>query len=171
MVTVRHRISPERSTFRVSASSSIHPIEAVATPRGWLDVAQGAEPLDPNGPIDGTIEVAVADLTSGNPLIDRETRRRIDAGRHPRITATLTGIASIDQGTAVVTGAITFLGETVDVEGELSVVASSPSEIVVEGEGSFDVRWWGLEPPRLFLLKVDPEVVIDIHLVLTPEPS
>ena len=65
-----------------------------------------------------------------------------------------------------VTGTIEFFGSEVLVEGELRVV-EGPRLV---GTGEFDVRWWGLEPPRLMMLRVDPIVTVGIDLPLVAGP-
>ena len=48
------------------------------------------------------------------------------------------------------------------VEGELRLSAGPR----LSGVGEFDVRWWGLEPPKLFMMRVDPIVTVEIDLPL-----
>lgn len=158
-------IDPERSLITFRGQSSVHPITVTARPSGWFaGIVDGA--FDAAGSLAGLIEVEVADLASGNPLIDRETRRRIDARRHPRISGRLTKTIEVQAERATVEGVIEFTAETALVEGELHLERSGHDGLVVSGAGTFDVRWWGLEPPRLLLLRVEPEVEVFIHLVL-----
>ena len=114
----------------------------------------------------GHVEVAVDQLRTGNRLIDRETRRRIDSRRHPTISGELTDPVTVDGHTAALAGAVSFLGERVDVQGTVVIRSRPDGGLVLTGEAEFDVRRWGLAPPRLFVLKVDAEVSVSVQLHL-----
>jgi len=47
-------------------------------------------------------------------------------------------------------------------------VSAEGDRLVFEGTQIFDVRDWGLQPPRVALLRVHPEVRIRIRLVVDP---
>lgn len=166
---MRYLVVPDRSTVSISGRSTLHPIRATADGlTGWLDAEIGPTGLEPGHDVGGRIELEVGRLASGNALIDRETRRRVDARRHPLITGDVTDILAIDGPTATVEGVIGFHGEDVAVEGDLQIILSPPG-VIVRGEARFDVRWWALEPPRLMTLRVHPEIVVSIHVLLAPE--
>jgi polyisoprenoid-binding protein YceI len=152
----RYTIDPDRSQVWVEGSSSVHPIHATANGlEGWIDV-------DDRG-IDGEVRIEVDRLRSGNSLVDRETRRRIDARTFPEIVGTATSAEPVGEGSYRVTGTVAFRGEERTVDGGL-IVATADEVLIVEGSHRFDVRDWGLEPPRLGLLKVHPDVDVRIHL-------
>ena len=166
--TTRFRIDPGRSTLAIDARSSVHPINAVAAPEGWLEaeVADGA--FVPDTAMAGHVEVAVDDLRTGNRLIDRETRRRIDARRHPTISADLTRVVAVDGPTATLAGTVAFLDEAVEVEGTVVIRSAAEGRLILSGQTDLDVRRWGLEPPRLLVLKVEPEISVSVQLHLEP---
>jgi len=148
------------------ASSSVHPIRSVGSASGWFRAAiDGAEFVD-TSEIAGQLEVPLDGLSSGNPLVDREMKRRLASGAHPTIVARIESAALTDATEITVTGTIEFLGASTLVEGEL-VLAPGPRLI---GTGEFDVRWWGLEPPRLLMLRVEPIVTVDVDLPLLMDP-
>jgi hypothetical protein len=150
------------ATVVFGASSSVHPVRSVGSASGWFRATiDGAEFVD-TGEFDGQLEVPLAGLSSGSPLIDREMKRRFDSGTHPTIVATLESVVRADSRHATVTGTIEFLGASMLVEGELGL---APGPRLV-GTGEFDVRWWGLEPPRMLMLRVDPIVTVDVDLPL-----
>ena len=163
----RYAVDPDRSEVTVYASSSLHGITGHADGlRGWVDV-------------DGTtitgarIELDAERLAWGNPLLDRETRRRIDADRHPTIVGAMTAADSNTNGSMDLSGTITFHGVEREVRGTVTITSTDPDGdadadgLVIEGEQTFDVRDWDLEPPRLLMLKVDPDirVAIRVHVV------
>ncbi len=159
---MRYQIVPERSQVWIHGSSTVHPIRATATGlEGWFeaDVVGGKV----SGPVAGRVEIAVDRLRSGNRLVDRETRRRVDAKRHPTISGEITGIESVSDGGLSVRGVIEFRGESTEVSGELEV-RETEEGIEIGGEQTFDVRTWGLEPPSLMALRVHPDVTVRISL-------
>lgn len=158
----RYTVDAASATVVFGASSSVHPIRSVGSASGWFRAAiDGAEFVD-TGDIAGQLEVPLDGLSSGNPLIDREMKRRLASGKHPTIVARLESAVAKDATQMTVTGTIEFLGASTLVEGELSL---APGPRLV-GTGEFDVRWWGLEPPRLLMLRVEPIVTVDIDLPL-----
>jgi hypothetical protein len=169
MAPTRWRIVPEQSHVWIDGASTLHPIRAVAAGLSGSLILS----VDESGPVPGTelaghIEIAVDRLASGNSLVDRETRRRIDAARHPAITGTIDHGTVVDTDTLVVEGTIAFRGERVTVEGELDVRDATSERLVLVGVAIFDVRWWGLDPPRLGPLSVNPEIEVTIEVRLVP---
>ncbi|MCL1692120.1 MAG: YceI family protein [Actinomycetia bacterium] len=158
----RWSIDDTRASVTFVATSSVHPIRTHGTASGWLEAALDDAGFARGGDLRGRLEVPVADLSSGNPLVDREMRRRVDTTTHPLIVAEIESTEETGGDTAKITGIIRFLGVETLVEGELNLV-SGPR---LTGVGDFDVRWWGLEPPRLFMLRVDPIVTVEIDLPL-----
>ncbi len=160
-----YEIDPDRSQVWIDGTSSVHPIRATATglvghvevlrPRGHLS----AEPL-----VSGEVRIEVDRLDSGNALVDRETRRRVDARRHPEIVGTVTSAERLTVDRVAVTGDLDFRGEVRSVSGELTV-AVEDGELIMEGTQTFDVRDWGLKPPRVGLLRVHPDVEVRIRVV------
>jgi polyisoprenoid-binding protein YceI len=152
----RYSIEPASSQVWISGSSSVHPIHATATGlEGWVDATERE--------LAGEVRIDVDRLKSGNGLVDRETRRRIDAARFPQIVGIVTSAEPRDGGRFAVAGTVAFRGVECEVEGQLDI-ALRDGLLVIEGEQTFDVRDWGLEPPRLALLKVHPEVDVRIHV-------
>jgi polyisoprenoid-binding protein YceI len=116
----------------------------------------------------GRLEVPVKRLRSGNPLNDAELQRRVDARRYPTIVGEVRGAAQLgDDGRFRVEGDLTFHGVTRTVEGELQVTVDG-DRLTIEGEHVFDIRDFGIKPPRILMLRVEPEVTVRIHLVAEP---
>ncbi len=162
----RYTIDSERSQVWIDGSSSVHPVRASAIGlTGWFALDPDAR--EATRIAAGRVEIAVDRLRSGNPLVDRETRRRIDARRYPAIVGELTAVDAVRDDVLVVRGTIAFRGADLEVAGELTV---TPQErgIVIAGERTFDVRDWGLEPPRFAMLKVHPTVRVRIHVEAHP---
>ena len=118
-------IDPRRSSVHIAGSSSVHPITADANGlSGWFEVSLRSRKLLATPNLAGELSVPVELLESGNSLVDRETRRRIDAPRHPEIAGKVLTSHRIDTDSMEVTGTIAFRGETREVTGTLNLEAS-----------------------------------------------
>lgn len=160
----RWEIDPDRSEVCIDGTSSVHPIKASATGvTGWVELALQGDVVAPEHGFDGEVRISVELLRSGNSLVDRETRRRIDAQRFPEIVGTVTNAKAQTKDRLRIEGRIAFRGETCDVSGEVTVSVGD-NRLIFEGEQGFDVREWGLQPPRVALLRVHPEVRVRIHV-------
>lgn len=161
----RYELDPDRSQVWIEGTSSVHPIHATATGlTGWVEVTMRSGRLTAEPTFDGEVRVAVDRLRSGNPLVDRETKRRVDARRHPEIVGTVVTASREDDDRVAVTGDIAFRGEVSRVEGSITV-ALDGAELVLEGSQRFDVRDWGLQPPKVAMLRVHPDIEVRVHLV------
>lgn len=168
----RYRIVPGRSKVWIEARSTLHPIHTETDGlEGWLELELGT---------DGDVDLAVAPrahlelrvdrLSSGNPLEDRELRRRVDARRHPLIEGDLTVMrATADAGRYRIEGDLTFKGVTRRYEDEMTLEAMDGTMVVLAGERTFDVRDFGVEPPRILLLKVEPDVTVKVAILAEKE--
>lgn len=158
----RWSIDTERASVTIVATSSVHPIRTSGSVSGWFEAALADTAFTAGEAIEGRLEIPLDELSSGNPLIDREMRRRTDIGVHSVIVAEIETAEPVGGSTALVTGTVEFLGVETLVEGEVSVVPGPR----LTGVGEFDVRWWNLEPPKLLMLRVDPVVTVEIDLPL-----
>ncbi len=161
----RYRFDAKDSTVTFAARTSLHPVVARAPATGWFEADISGDRFAADSTVAGALEIAVDALSSGNPLYDAETRRRIDARSHPLIVAEITSTVDVEGPGAVVEGTVTFHGETVLLEGELALLPG----LELIGEATIDIRWWDLHPPRLLTFRVEPEVVISVELVLRPQ--
>jgi polyisoprenoid-binding protein YceI len=161
---VRYVVVPDRSQVWIDGSSSVHPVRATATGLvGSFTLATTSRGVAKAPGLEGEIRIEVGRLRSGNPLVDRETRRRIDAKHHPEIVGTVTEAERTGPGRLWVTGTIFFRGQVQTVVGELNVEVAG-DQVTIDGSATFDVRAWGLQPPRVALLQVHPEVDVRIHV-------
>jgi polyisoprenoid-binding protein YceI len=168
----RYRINPDRSQVWFDGKSSLHAI------RSSTDGLEGYIELDlgPDGHVDPAVKPAaklslpVVRLSSGNKLEDRELQRRVDARRYPTIEGVLDQIdRSGDDGTYRVSGDVTFRGETRRHEGEMTLKVIDDRTIQMAGSSRFDIRDFGMEPPKMLMLKVEPEVNVRVEILAEKE--
>jgi hypothetical protein len=164
----RYRILPDRSRVYIDARSSLHPIHTeTAGLEGWLELEiEPAGRVDVTAPAAGHLELAVSRLSSGHPLEDRELRRRIDARRYPVISGDLAVMKDADtDGTCLVGGDLTFRGVTRRYEDRMRIQVLDGGVLRLTGQATFDVRDFGMEPPRLLMFKVEPNVAVRVDIV------
>jgi polyisoprenoid-binding protein YceI len=163
----RYSIVPDRSQVWIEARSNVHPIHSATSGlEGFVELE-----LEPSGTVDlanapvGRLSLDVERLKSGNRLEDREMQKRIDAKRYPRIEGVLdamTGNGS--DGSYRVSGDITFRGVSRRHEDLMEVSQVDERTIRLAGTSSFDIREFGMEPPKVLLLKVEPEVEVRVEI-------
>ena len=162
-----YTIVPGASEISIGARSTVHAIKGSA-----VDVS-GAVEADVDGgrlvrSMTGRLEVPVAGLRSGNPLEDAELQRRMDARHFPRIVGEVRKAVPLGvDGLFRVEGDVTFHGVTRAVEDTVHV-RSDGDRLILEGEHVFDIRDFGVKPPRILVLRVDPMVKVRIRLVAEP---
>lgn len=168
----RYRIVPEQSHVWFDARSSLHPIHS------GTDGLEGYIEIDfaPDGAVDlaaqpsGKLSLPVSRLSSGNRIEDRELHKRIDARRYPTIEGVLDKMErSGADGSYDVSGQITFRGVSRHYKDELSVHPVDDETVQLAGKSRFDIRDFGMEPPRMLMLKVDPEVDVRVEIVAVKE--
>jgi polyisoprenoid-binding protein YceI len=163
----RYRIAPDRSYVWIDARSNVHPIHSSTDGlEGFVDLAFTAEgAVDVTAPVAGALSLSVDHLSSGNRMEDRELQRRINARRFPTIEGAIDKVAKSDQtGNYVVAGDVTFRGVVRHHEDLMEIGSVDDDTIRLSGQSSFDIREFGMEPPRILLLKVEPEVAIRVEI-------
>jgi polyisoprenoid-binding protein YceI len=90
----------------------------------------------------------------------------MEARRYPDIIVAVKEVKRSRGGRYRATVNVTVRDMTRSIVGDLSIKARS-GRVEVDGEHIFDMRDFGISPPRLFLLKVEPEVRVRVHIVAT----
>jgi polyisoprenoid-binding protein YceI len=166
-----YRIVPDRSYVWIEAKSSLHPIQGEGT---GLSGSIEAEVVDGRLNLNGTpqirLELPIEALRSGKAMEDSEMLRRVDARRYPTIRGEVKDIKESSPGRYRMLGDLTFHGVTKSVEGEVSF--SQPDgdgTIVFEGEQTFDIRDFGVQPPKILMFRVHPDVKVRVRVVAQQE--
>ncbi len=167
----RYRILPTRSRVWIEARSNVHPIHTEAEGlEGWLDLDITDGKVNGDQPVLGHLEFPVVNLKSGNAFEDRELHRRIDARRFPSISGDLKSMKHTNEDADyVVRGDLTFRGVTHTYEDSMTVAIGSDGNLNLGGASTFDIRDFGMEPPRILMLKVQPEVTVRVEIVAEKE--
>jgi polyisoprenoid-binding protein YceI len=158
-------IVPEQSRVTIDARSNLHPIHSETDGlTGYID-------FDPEAPdqsgqeVAGKLSLPVVRLSSGNRLEDRELQKRINAKRFPTIDGVLTGMKRVDgDGRYRVSGTIGFRDATKQVEDNMEITVVDDNSVRLTGQSTFDIRDFGMEPPRILMLRVEPEVVVRVDI-------
>ena len=161
-----YTIIPERSRVWIDARSSLHPIHSTTDGlEGFVDLdADGDAVVGPHPT--AQLSFPVNRLSSGNRLEDRELQKRIDAQRYPTIRGVLTGVVpGADDGRFLVRGELTFRAVTRSVEDYVTLTVVDNHTVRLEGESTFDIRDFGMEPPRILILRVKPDVKVRVEIL------
>jgi polyisoprenoid-binding protein YceI len=158
----RFKIMPGRSRLWLEARSSLHPIKAESAGMGgYIETEMAPAGPDLKVAPQGRIEVDVDSLKTGNSLYDRELERQIEVRKYPRIRGEILEVKEIEAGRRYrVKGNLSLHGVTKTVEGEVNLKVLGDGNFEVEGEKVFDIRDFGLTPPRILMLKVYPDVKV-----------
>jgi polyisoprenoid-binding protein YceI len=151
----------------IDASSNVHPIHTEAKGlEGWVEFDVDGDEINVDQPPRGHLEYPVENLKSGNPLQDRELRRRVDSRRYPTIVGDLTGMKHCDDlPRYLIAGELTFRGVTRTYEDEMTIEILEDRTMRLAGQSTFDIRDFGMEPPRIMMLKVQPVVTVRVEIV------
>jgi polyisoprenoid-binding protein YceI len=165
---------PERSYVWIDARSNVHPIHSTTDGlEGFVDVTFSDDgSVDVAAPVAGSLSLTVDHLRSGNRMEDRELQRRIDSRRYPKIEGTLDKIAPSEESQSyLVDGRVEFRGVSRQHQDVMTIGSVDDQTIRLAGKSNFDIREFGMEPPRILLLKVEPEVEIRVEIFAAKEPE
>lgn len=160
-------VVPGESSVETEVRSSLHPIHGRADElSGAIDAefdGDGGPRLDL--PHAGWVELPVEAIRSGSRLNDAEMRRRAEAGRYPTVRFEVKRVWAVD-GTRRLRGAfdVTAHGRTHGFEEDFTATLDG-DRLVLQGEHVFDMRDFGVDPPRILTLKVEPQVRVRVRVV------
>jgi polyisoprenoid-binding protein YceI len=169
----RYKIVPERSRVWIDARSNLHPIHSTTEGlEGYVELEFASDGgVDLTTKPAGKLSLPVSRLSSGNRMEDREMQKRIEARRYPTIDGVMTDMeGSGTDETYKVSGDVTFRGVSRPHQGQMTVKSVDEQTIQLAGQSRFDIREFGMEPPRVLVLKVQPEVDVRVEIVALREP-
>jgi polyisoprenoid-binding protein YceI len=124
------------------------------------EVAGGEVRLQPAA----SVELEVQQLKSNNSLLDSELQRRLEVRKYPRIKGDLRQVKPLGENKWLLEGDLSLHGVKQPMEVEVTVDAHDGT-LELAGEKVIDMRDFGLQPPKLLFLRVDPQVRIRALLV------
>jgi len=162
----RFRVVPDRSVVLIEARSTVGPIRFGAmglTGSIEVDMRDGEVCCD-SRPSAGLV-IPIDELRSGNGLYDAELLRRIDARRFPRVTLSLEDCTPVGTGDRYRLAAeVLFHGVTRPLRGTVGLKLLSERKLVVTGDHALDVRDFQLPSPTVLMLRIYPDVRINLHV-------
>jgi hypothetical protein len=164
----RYDIVPERSQVWIDATSSVHPIHSRTDGlEGFVELeVQRDGQVDLRIAPQGRLSLPAERLSSRSRLEDQELRRRIDARRYRSIDGRLVEMRATGRdGRYLVCGEVTFRGVTNSHEDEMTIAQLDDATLQLDGRSTFDIRDFGMEPPRILMLRVHPQVVVTVSIV------
>jgi polyisoprenoid-binding protein YceI len=164
----RYRVIPEKSRLWAEARSSLHPVHVETD-----GLTGNVEALVTDGEVTLTapfrVEIDAERLRSGNGLVDAELQRRLDTRKFPRVIGSVAEAEAREGRRFLLRGELTLHGVTRATDAEVSVRALGDDMVEIEGEKVIDMQDYGLNPPKLFMFRVYPEVKVRARLVAARE--
>jgi polyisoprenoid-binding protein YceI len=160
------RVNTSQSTVKVGLRINLHPSHIDANALSGViecELADNGQPrLDQ--PYSAELSLPVNAIKSGNGIQDREMRRRFDVSRYPTIAARVThGEALEGEGRYRAFAQLTMHGQTREISGEIQLRVDGTT-LTIDGQQVINVKDFGIDPPRLIILKVEPEVDLRVHI-------
>jgi polyisoprenoid-binding protein YceI len=163
----RFHVNTAKSTVQVGLRVNLHPSHINANAlSGYIECElddQGNPRLDQ--PYTAALTLPVDAIKSGNGIQDREMRRRFDVTRYPMITATVTHGEPLEgKGKYRAAAQLTMHGQTREISGEVQLSVAG-NTLTIDGQQVININDFGIDPPRLIILKVEPDVDLQVHIV------
>jgi polyisoprenoid-binding protein YceI len=161
----KFNVASSSSSLSFDGKSTLHAVHGTASQlTGSVTAAleDGGLVLDPSPTMH--VEFPVERLSSGNSLQDKETWKLLDSKRNPTIMADLRNLTPTGGAAYHAAGDITMSGRRKSYEGDLTIKVDK-DRMVVDGTLVVDIRDFGLQPPRLLMVTVQPQVTVKLHLV------
>jgi hypothetical protein len=160
--TERFAVLASDSWVTFEGRTTLHALKGKAVGlNGYVEAGFGDDGVLATAPLPQMhLEIPVESLRSGNAMFDRETWKLIDSNRFPRIAADLREAPNHYEAN----GDITLAGRARRYDGELTF-AHDGDLVTIDGDLRIDIRDFGLKPPSLVFIKVDPVVKAVLHLV------
>jgi polyisoprenoid-binding protein YceI len=157
-----YRIEPDQSEVYVEARSNVHPIEIRTQGlSGTIEAETESGQLKISPAPRATIEIGADELRSGIELYDKEIHRMIEVRKYRTIKCELLETKETTSGHYKLKGTIQLHGVTREIDGDVTVrVNDEAGTLEIEGSKTIDMRDFNLDPPKILMLEVQPDVSI-----------
>jgi len=164
----RFRVDGKRSQIDIHLRVNLHPSHVTSSGlTGTIECEvdrYGRPRLDRQYAAD--LSVPVESLKSGIGLQDREMRRRMNVAKWPLITARVTKGEALDakdrRYRAVAT--VSMRGRSRQIAADVQLHIDGDT-LIVHGAQVINMTDFGISPPRLLVLRVEPEVDVRARIV------
>lgn len=167
---VRFNVVSANSEIATDMRSNVHPVRAVGTGlNGYLEGELNDDGTPDLGqPHRAHLELPVETLKSGNRLEDMEMERRMDVRRYPKLVADVQKLVAAGNGRYRASADLNVRGQARSVQADVTLSIDG-DRLVVEADHNFDMRDFGIDPPRVLMLKMEPGVRVRAHIEATRE--
>lgn len=167
------RILPGASSVSTEMRSSLHGVNAES--RALAGAIEGEVDVDGVPHFEAAhgarLQVPVNSMKSGNRLEDMEMQRRLDTRRYPLIEVVVDRAWKPDGADRYRAAfRVTAHGRTQSFEEDFRMRIEG-RRLVIEGEHTFDMRDFGVSPPRILAFKVNPGVTVRARIAADREES
>ena len=157
----RYSVVSRRSRVAVEVQSTLKRLELESSEiSGEIEGEFRDGMLVPAG-ASASFSIPSTSLVSGNWLVDRDVKVMLEVRKFHAIGGDLIEAKTADgAGNYWVRGTLRLHGVAREVQGHASIVEMSDDHAVFEGAMTLDYTLFNLAPPKLLMLKVEPEVMI-----------
>lgn len=161
----RYEIVPERSQMWAEARSSLHPIRVETSGfRGHVEVVLTHG--HPGLGIPTRVEIEARRLKAGHLLLDGELQRRLEVTKYVQVIGEVKSAEPLDgAGRFRLRGELTLHGVARMLDTDVSMRLVDPRTIEIQGEKVIDMRDFALDPPKILMFRVYPEVRVRARLI------
>lgn len=161
------QIIDDKSSVEINGKSSLHPIHGRLKPgtlTGTVQMTVNGGIIDVDAPSSAHIEFPLTAISFGNAMYDRELPKRLETNRYPAVTLDLEKVEAAGPGDYRVSLQLALHGKCVTFDEQVHTTVSDDDTVVVSGEHHFDIRQFGIEPPKMLGMKVHPEFAVTLSL-------
>jgi polyisoprenoid-binding protein YceI len=157
-------VVPAESQLTAEAHSSLHGFTYRAPLSGEILATVADGRFDLSEGVTARLEIDLELLKGDGPGLDGEMARRLDIRRYPVATAVIDSVVAVAGDVFSLAGTLTLHGRTRPLAGEATVTFDG-GRMHATGSVVIDVRDFGIKPPSLLVVRVDPHATIRIDLV------
>lgn len=170
---MKYQVIDAESRIEINGKSSLHPIHGELRPGGLsgsLTIEGGTDPV-PGAVPEGYLELPITGLSFGNAMYDKELPKRLEASRYPTVTLRLDEANPDGDGTWRASLSLTVHGITRSFQEAVTVSLAADGKLMLTGSHRFDVREFGIQPPKILGMKVHPDFEVTVRAVGGPASS